>query len=66
MNLQVPEGSYRILENPVGSHVGFLPGYTYTVVYMNDKLIFFNYLVNPLSPDIKMHILITDLYTFLM
>ena len=27
MNLQDPVGSYRILENPVGSCIGFLPGY---------------------------------------
>ena len=26
MNLQDPVGSYRILENPVGSCIGFLPG----------------------------------------
>ena len=26
MNLQDPVGSYRFLENPVGSCIGFLPG----------------------------------------
>ena len=28
MNLQDPIGSHRILENPVGSFIGFLPGIT--------------------------------------